>query len=59
MLQEVDELFYITDMIDFSTWTERELNTFDLIEKKLKPALKKELKKQGITSGMLVYLLFD
>lgn len=46
-------------MIDFSTWTERELNTYDLIEKKLKPALKKELKKQGITSGLLVYLLFD
>lgn len=38
---------------------ERELNTYDLIEKKLKPALKKELKKQGITSGLLVYLLFD
>lgn len=39
--------------------SEKELNTFDLIEKKLKPALKKELKKQGITSGLLVYLLFD
>lgn len=118
---DTDELFYITDMLDFAKWTEnelnhlhaltltqselniinivfdekltkkelafltyhinhpcnsrrqnayvfnkqlrekskRELNTFDLIEKKLKPALKKELKRQGIKSGLLVYLLFD
>lgn len=67
---DVDELFYITDLLDFATWTEKELNglhamylTQDelnvinlVFDEKL---TKKELKKQGITSGLLVYLLFD
>lgn len=111
-----DELLYITDMIDFVMWTEKELNglhamhltqdeinvinlvfseklsereysfiqycykhpcetrknnartfnrekggtpfnSYNLFELKLKPALKKELKRQGIKRGLLIDLL--